>query len=78
MRLAALGAPVLRKMDDGKWNCSFRFPSPEGVTAEVRSDFNHRSPQEALQKCIDRLGGLQNMVNVASSVAGLRQLEVVA
>lgn len=76
MRLAAIGRPALSQMAEGGWHCRFEYPAPEGVTAMVRSEFNHRTPQEALQCCIDRLGGLQSMINVPSPVAGVRHLEI--
>lgn len=65
-QLAAIGAPMVRRMDSGGWTASVEFPAPEGVTANVRSDFKHNSPDEALQVCIDRLGGLQDMLSVPS------------
>lgn len=76
MSLAAIGRPVLSKMDKGNWHCSFDYPAPEGVTAQCRSRFDHSTPHEALQCCIDRLGGLRSMINVPSPVAGIRHLEV--
>jgi len=62
--LTAIGRPRLSRMNSGLWHCSIQFPAPEGVTAEVCSEFNHSSPDEALQCCIDRLGGLRDMLSV--------------
>lgn len=76
MQLAAIGQPSLSKRDTGFWHCCFDYPAPEGVTAQCRSQFDHLSPQEALQCCIDRLGGLRSMINVPSPVAGIRHLEL--
>lgn len=63
-KLSAIGAPILTQFEDGCWSARVKFPAPEGVTADVRSDFKHGTPEEALQVCIDRLGGLQDMISV--------------
>jgi hypothetical protein len=75
--LALLGSVSLRKMNNGGWHADCEFPSPEGVTAQVRSDFKHKTPIEALQCVHDRLGGLRNMVNVAAPVPGINHMTVV-
>lgn len=70
-RLSEIGRPRVGRTDDGKWYAVVVFPSPEGITAEVKSNFNHSSPDEALQQVIDRLGGLRSMVNVRTAELGL-------
>ena len=52
-KLSAIGAPILTQFEDGCWSARVKFPAPEGVTADVRSDFKHGTPEEALQVCID-------------------------
>ena len=63
-KLAEIGQPRLSRTDSGNWHANIEFPAPEGVTAKVASDFNHPSPDAALQCCIDRLGGLRDMLSV--------------
>ena len=71
MQLASIGSPVLRQMDHGGWYANVEFPAPEGVTAKASSDFEHKTPLEALQCVHDRLGGLRSMLSVPSPVAGI-------
>jgi hypothetical protein len=76
-RLCEIGRPQLSRRDNGFWHACVTFPAPEGVTAEVRSSFDHKTPDEALQVCIDRLGGLQDMLSVPTpQVRTLRAIEV--
>ena len=77
MELAQIGAPTLRQMGTGGWHADVKFPAPKGCTAEVCSDFKHRTPVEALQCCRDRLGGLRNMISVPSPSVGLAHLEII-
>lgn len=70
MELASIGAPRLSRGETGGWHASVKFPAPEGTTAEVRSNFDHHSPEEALQCVHDRLGGLRDMLAVPSPMIG--------
>jgi hypothetical protein len=76
-QISALGEFHMRRGDHGGWHASVKFPAPEGVTAECRSDFRHETPLEALQCLHDRLGGLQSMVNIAAPVPGIAHMEIV-
>ena len=60
--LAKIGRPRLHRCDDGSWSASIKFPAPDGVTAEVRSNFDHPTHRAALECVIDRIGGLRSMV----------------
>jgi hypothetical protein len=75
-QLSEIGRPRLSRMDDGRWHAAVEFPSPEGVTAKVASDFKHASPDEALQCCIDRLGGLRSMLSVPAPMIGVVHAEI--
>jgi hypothetical protein len=59
--LATLGAPHLHRHDDGKWSASIKFPAPAGVTAEVRSDFNHPTHRSALTQLLARIGEIKGI-----------------
>jgi len=63
-RLCEVGRPRVSRLEDGEWTATVEFPSPQGVTAKVQSDFNHNTPDEALQTVIDRIGGLRDMLSV--------------
>ena len=76
MKLDEVGQPSLSKMKRGGWHADVEFPSPQGVTAKVASEFDHKTPEEALQTCIDRLGGLRDMVNVPSPQVKMSHLEI--
>lgn len=65
-QLTDVGQPRIARMKEGAWHANVDFPAPEGVTAKVASDFDHPTPDEALQCCIDRLGGLRDMISVPS------------
>lgn len=60
--LAERGEFFLRKFSDGCWHAYIKIPAPKGCTAEVASDFKHRTPFEALRCVIERLDGLRTIV----------------
>ncbi|XUU60655.1 hypothetical protein ACRAQ6_14015 [Erythrobacter sp. HA6-11] len=76
LKLAEIGQPSVSKTERGRWHCSVTFPAPEGVTAKVRSDFDHPTPEAALQCCIDRLGGLQDMLSVPTPNVGVSHAQI--
>lgn len=61
--LAERGEFTLRKYSDGCWYSSIKIPAPKGCTAEVASDFKHRTHFEALRCVIERLDGLQTIIS---------------
>lgn len=75
-QLAALGEFRISRQKSGCWHAAVEFPSPEGVTALVRSDFDHKTPLIALQSLHDRLGGLRQMVNIAAPMPGIAYQQV--
>jgi len=70
MTLARVGRPTLRQMENQCWRCRLEFPAPEGVEAEVNSDFDHASPEEAMAKVFERLDGLRKVVALPPDRAG--------
>jgi hypothetical protein len=76
MELADFGQPRLSQQDDGCWYACVKFPAPKGTRAEVASDFEHKTPEEALQCVHDRLGGLRDMLAVPSPQIGANHAEV--
>lgn len=61
--LAERGEFSLRKFDSGYWYASIKIPAPKGCTAEVSSDFKHRTHYDALRCVIERLDGLRTIVS---------------
>lgn len=61
--LAERGEMSVRKFSDGKWHACVKIPAPKGITAEVKSDFEHATHYEALRCCIERLEGLRTVVS---------------
>jgi hypothetical protein len=41
------------------WHASVSLPAPAGCEAKVRSTFDHRTPESALQQLVDRLEALR-------------------
>lgn len=74
--LAEIGRPRLSKMKGGNWHAVIEFPAPAGVTAEVKSDFNHKTPSEALQCVHDRIGGLKSMLSIQTPQPGIGHRQV--
>lgn len=68
-QMSALGRPRLSKMDDGTWHANLTLPAPEGVTAKVASDFDHKTHREALETVLDRFQALRRTVSVDTVVA---------
>lgn len=64
MQLSEVGRPRLSKRESGGWHAGVEFPAPRGVSAQVTSEFNHETPEDALRTVIDRLGGLREMISV--------------
>ncbi len=61
--LAERGEFSLRKFSDGSWHANIKIPAPKGCTAEVASDFKHKTHYEALRCVIERLDGLRTIVS---------------
>jgi hypothetical protein len=61
--LAAIGAPRLSRQKNGVWHACLDFPAPDGVTAQVDSGFECKTPDEALFLLRKRLDGLRSMVS---------------
>ena len=61
--LAERGEFSIRKFSDGLWHASIKIPAPKGCTAEVASDYKHRTHFEALRCVIERLDGLQTIIS---------------
>jgi len=76
LELADIGRPRLHRCTDGSWHCSVEFPAPDGVTAKVSSQFDHSTPEEALQTVLDRLGGLRDMLSVPTPSVGIAHNQV--
>ena len=54
--LALYGRPRLAKLDEG-WHCRLDvLVSGTGVEFSVMSEYNHPTPAEAAQCCMERLG----------------------
>jgi hypothetical protein len=54
--LCKFGNAGLSRLDRGGWHCVLKmFVSGEGVSFDVRSNFNHGSPIEAVRTCYDRM-----------------------
>ena len=60
--LAQIGAPSVRRFDDGSWSAKVAFPAPKGVTTEVSSDFNHPTHESALTEVIARASATQVLI----------------
>lgn len=66
--LADRGEFSIRKFSDGSWHANIKIPAPKGCTAEVASDFKHRTHYEALRCVIERLDGLRTIVTTNSKI----------
>lgn len=70
MSLARVGRPTLRQLESECWQCRLEFPAPEGVQAEVNSDFDHANPVEAMKKVLERLEGLRKITALPADSGG--------
>ncbi len=53
--LCSFGQPKLSKMDNG-WYCRIdMFVSSEGASFEIQSNFDHKTPSDAVNTLIERL-----------------------
>jgi hypothetical protein len=64
--LAAVGRPRLSRMDDGTWHACLELPTPAGITAEVRSDYDHLTHRDALETVVSRLASLRRTMAEAT------------
>lgn len=54
--LARHGKPRVSQFDDGTWNCTVNMRvASQGVTFEIKSDFNQKTPSEAAMQCLNRM-----------------------
>jgi hypothetical protein len=66
--LSSVGRPRLSRRHDGTWYAVLEFPAPVGVTAQVDSDFGHKTHRGALETLIERLGGLRGVASTTEKL----------
>lgn len=59
--LSTMGRPRVSRLKDGAWHASMEFPAPEGVSVEVKSEFNHPTHESALLQLIARVRDMTDM-----------------
>lgn len=63
-QLAQLGEVRLFRMADGCWSAALEYPAPQGITAQVRSDFKHATHEEAIDCVFSRIADLKNQLRI--------------
>jgi hypothetical protein len=54
--MAQHGQPVLAQYADGTWSCRVKLRTQlAGTELEVKSDFKHKTPVEAVHTCLTRM-----------------------
>lgn len=57
--LGDVGVSMVGVIGPRGWHAVITLPAPAGCEAKVRSTFDHRTPQSALQQLVDRLEALR-------------------